>query len=277
MTLCDRPGASIALFALCGIVLVGQVNAQSEAPSGQSATAAGSLELPIDIRRQLASLPHGENPAAPLAVLKFDLVTGRSTRSSQSRYERLDSGLLGVSTLLGGKGAILSRVLTLKGMVELASTTESTIEIELSNTVAVGKMFFPYSIHRTLRTSSVRNTTVLSGDLAALIQPQAGTRFSYAHSWENEYSSSAAFSSKKVVTNTFNVTCGVANPADVSTLHQQLRGKYLRVVCEGTNREGETFTNEFAYLLDSQIYLRLAASNKLGQTKYTLTGVEYVR
>jgi len=216
-------------------------------------------------------------PRQPLTALKYDLVTGESTRSSQARYERLDSGLEVVSTLLGGKGAILSRVLTLKGMIELASTTESTIEINLNNALAIGNKTLPYSIHRTLRTSSVRNTTALSGDLAALMQPQPGGRFSYVHSFEDEYSSSAALGARRVATSTFNVSCDVANPAGASTLHHQLRGKYLHIVCEGTNREGGTFTNQFAFLLDSQIYLRLAASNRRGETKYTLTGVEYAR
>src|SRR5690349_10420932 len=102
--------------------------AQDDSPSAPKA-AAPVVEIPASIREQLASLPRGEFAATRLRKLQFDMVMGPTTLSMDSGYEQLDNGLLGVSSIVNtNKSNQLTRMLTLRGLIELAGTSESTTD-----------------------------------------------------------------------------------------------------------------------------------------------------
>jgi hypothetical protein len=265
---------SVTAFCLLCVFCASTHAAQES--SAQTQRAADSLVLPAEIRATLAALPQDSNPAPLLTRVRSGYTAASETRSSDAHYQRLGDGLVGITTILSGKDAILTRVLTLAGLIELVSTSESAVEINTNLTLPIGRAFLPFEIRQTSHASSVRNTTGLSGDLASLVYPKPGTSFSYVQKWNAQVTSSTgAFSSKKTVAGEFKVSCVAKESLDAAMLHEGFKGKYLPVTCTGSNQQGAIFTDEFAYLLDSQIYLRLSGSNKFGRTEYKFSGAEY--
>ena len=119
-----------------------------------------SIELPADVKERLSKLPLTEVPAAPLKALRFK-VNG-SSLPLEIAFKRLDNGLWAIAWV---GGAVNQQMITLHGMFNLAGTID--IKMKLSSGIR---------IHH-----SVRKTNALSGDLATLVAPPPGARFTIEH------------------------------------------------------------------------------------------------
>ena len=179
------------------------------------------------------------------------------------------------------RGAIIRRALTLQGLVPLATVTEIAREYDASSVVPLGKSFFSYSVTRDLKANGTTNSTALSGDLAQLVAPAVGSRFSFEQSWDAQsmVTTSGLFGGTKTSTSSFTLkqTCAVEEERDAAVLHRNFQGKYMPVNCEGKLSNGALRIDQYAFLVDSAVYLLLSSATNGNVDKYTIADVEYFK
>jgi hypothetical protein len=235
---------------------------------------ATTVDLPAAIREQLSKVVSAQPPQSPLRHISGNLQGGSGTARVERYFERLDSGLWGISTAILVRGALIRNTLTLQGLVELTATTTIDRDFKADVVIPVGKLFLPYGINKNIKANAVITIASLAGDLDSVSAPAAGGKFSYMRTatGQNTITTTGVFGGTR--THTLNVTakadCSAGPEADASSLHAQLRGKYLPVKCEG-DINGSTRIEEYAYLIDSKLYLLLSS----GSDKFSIDGVEY--
>lgn len=235
---------------------------------------ATTVDLPAAIREQLTQVVSAQPPQSLLRHVSGNLQSGSGTARVERYFERLDSGLWGISTAILVRGALIRNTLTLQGLVELTATTTIDRDFKADSIIPIGKLFVPYGINKNIKANGVITIASLSGDLNSLSAPVAGGKFSYIRTaiGQNTITTTGVFGGTR--THTLNVTakanCSAGPEADASTLHAQLRGKYLPVKCEGETN-GSTRSEEYAYLIDSKLYVLLSS----GSDKFSIDTVEY--
>ncbi len=236
------------------------------------------VEMPMEVREKIMALEVPSKPTLKLKKVHFDTQNSTSKTPLISEFEYIDSHIYAIGSLIiDNKSNTLSRCVSLKGLIELACTTEATSEIQMPpiGLMVAGSFLSVFGVKQTLEINSIFNTTDLSGDLSLLTNPRAGDKFSYIHSWELKQVTKNIVSINSATTNKFYVSCFVENPVEAVMLNSKLNGMYLPVTCNGKNNAGKEFKNNFAFLLDSQMYLSLSMENTYANTNYTIKSLEY--
>jgi len=251
---------------LATLYFVSVALAQSSAPESKSV--APNVELSAAVRQELEKLALSNIPIAPLKTVRFSVESGSTSQRLDFFYERLDSGLWGVAQLTNtGRGGVVQRQLSLEGLVLLGGTLEASSEIELPIFIP-GTRFLPFgAVKKTIQTNAVYQTESIAGDLATLTSPVAGAKFSYELSFQTRAGS-------RTVNNEVKASCSVENGADASALNPKLRGSYLPVTCE-ESRNGQASTRQYAYLVDSRLYVVTAILSGANKGVYKFSEVEY--
>jgi hypothetical protein len=240
-------------FLLFGIGIGDALALQEKAPPE---IVVPSIELPVIVKEGLAKLPLTEGLVAPLKVLRFKVSGG--PLPLEIAFKRLDNGLWAIAW---AGGAVNQQMITLHGMFNLAGTID--IKMKLSGGIR---------IHH-----SVRKANALSGDLATLVAPTAGSRFTIEHNYDVESTSPGiVFSSSDNVKNSrieMKSVCATDKAIEATKLHPDLKGLYIPVTCEYQSNVATPPVSQWAYLIDSRMYVRLSS----GKETYTITDVEYVQ
>jgi hypothetical protein len=241
---------------------------------GLAQEATTTVEVPAAIREQVGKAVSNTSPPALLRRLVGNVQSGSSNTPVERFFERLDSGLWGVTTAYLVRGALVRNTLTLQGLVELNAVATVDRDFNIDSIIPIGKLFVSYGVNKNLKANGAIAITSLSGDLEVLSSPAAGTKFSYARTatGQNTVTTTGVFGGTR--TNTLNITakadCSAGPEAEASNLHAQLRGKYLPVKCEG-ELNGSARIDEYAYLIDSRLYVVLSSGNE----KFSIDKVEY--
>jgi hypothetical protein len=248
---------------------------------GQSSDSSDKVEVPAIIRERIADVTPKSVPTVVLRRVRGVVESGGAKPSAERYFERLDNGLWGTTLVITVRGAIIRRALTLQGLVPLATVTEIAREYDASSVVPLGKSFFSYSVTRDLKANGTTNSTALSGDLAQLVAPSVGSKFSFEQSWDAQsvVTTSGLFGGTKTSTSSFTLmqTCTVEAERDATVLHGNFQGKYLPVNCEGKLSNGSTRTDQYAFLVSSAVYLLLSTATNGNVDKYTIADVEYLK
>lgn len=254
--------------AIAGLMVLFSPNARAE---GSAAT----VEIPPEIRQQIDKVIPRQAPVTVLRRLSGKIDSGGTHTAVERVFERADSGLWGVTTAMIVRGALVRSVLSLQGIVELSATAAVDRDFKLDSVLPVGKTFVPYGVSRNVKANASMAVTSLSGDLEALTAPTAGGKFHYARSsaGQNTVTTTGLFGGTKTmpISVTAKAHCSAGSEADASAVHPALRGRYLPVTCD-VEFNGSSRTEEYAYLVDSALYVLLAA----GGEKYTVERVEYM-
>ncbi|MES2974713.1 MAG: hypothetical protein V4757_13945 [Pseudomonadota bacterium] len=252
-----------------------------ETAHGQSPISTNVVEVPAGIRDRIAEILPKAEPANALRRIRGVVESGDAKPVAERYFERLDNGLWGTTLVITVRGAIIRRALTLQGMIPLATVTEIAREFDASSVVPLGKNFFSYSVTRDLKANGSTNITALSGELAQLVAPASGTKFSFEHAWEAQsvVTTSGLFGGTRVsnVSLGLKQACAVENERDASTLHANFRGKFLPVSCEGKLSNGSTRIDQYAFVVDGGMYILLSTTTDGRLEKYTISDVEYVK
>lgn len=235
---------------------------------------ATAVEVPAAIREQVGKVASKISPSVRLRRVSGNVQSGSSNTPVERFFERLDSGLWGVTTAYLVRGALVRSTLTLQGLVELTAVATVDRDFNIDSIIPIGKLFVPYGTNKNLKASGAIAITSLSGDLAVLSAPTAGSKFSYVRTatGQNTVATTGLFGGTR--THTLNISakadCSAGPETEASMLHTQLRGKYLPVKCEG-ELNGSARIDEYAYLLDSGLYVALSSGNE----KFSIEKVEY--
>jgi hypothetical protein len=233
-----------------------------------------TVEVPAAIRAQLDKLVSAQSPSPVLRRISGSVQTGSGSSPVERFFERLDSGLWGVTTAIMVRGALVRNALTLHGLVELTATSTIDRDFKIDAIIPIGKLFVPYGQNKNLKANGVIAITSLGGDLDALSAPAAGGKFSYSRSaiGQNTVTTTGMFGGTRThkLEVEFKADCSAGPEADASSLNSQLRGKYLPVKCEGKTN-GSARADEFIYLVDSKLYVLLSSGND----KFNIEKVEY--
>ncbi len=267
------------LIRYCAVVFVafGFIgNADSQSPNINA-----TVELSASIRDQLTKVIPKTEPNAPLRLIRGVIESGGAKPAAERHFERLDSGLWGVTLVVTVRGAVIRRTLTLQGLLPLASVSEIAREYDSASLVPIGKVFLSYSVTKDLKANGGTNTTALSGNLEQMVVPIVGSPFSFEHAWDAQTSvtTSGLFGGTRTSNLSLSLkqTCTTEKEGDAASLHGRLRGKYLLVNCEGTLSNGSTRSDQYAFLSDSAIYILLSTATDGRADKYTITDVEYAK
>jgi hypothetical protein len=195
-------------------------------------------------------------------------------------FEPQENGLWAVAFILPFPNrANVMRSITLQGLIRLALTLELLGEFDVP-LLTPGKAFVPFAglplFKSTVKTSSIRKTTSLSGDLARLISPVPGVNFSYVNAFEVQTTGKGMFTTSTGSKVEATASCVSATEVKLATtLHPKLKGSFLSVSCE--ERRGPTMEKEeYAYLVESTLYILLNTTDAQGKkTSYRITDVEY--
>lgn len=257
-------------LALCALMLsttYADVLAQGTPPTQ-------AVELSPNVREELSKLPKRDASAAQIKLLKIDIDSGSEITKAERHFELLDNRLVGITETLPTRNS-QARSLTLQGIIDLVWTMEVLTSGETVIPLPGGKAFLPFGVSRTIKTSLVRTTSLLSGDLPILVTPAPETPFSYEHTIDNELSRKGLLSLTSSFRIETKVTCRVKAAAEATLIHPKLLGTYLPVTCDGKDPEGPPFSRDFAYLVDSQLYILLSLTSRGRRETYKITDVEY--
>jgi hypothetical protein len=245
---------SSVIVGFCAIATSGVALAQS-AP-GTSQVPAPDIELSSAVRQELEKLALPK-VSEPLKSIKFAVKSG----SLDFFYEPFENGLWGVAQLsTGSRGKVVQRLITLSGLIVLGGTLDALSEQDIP---VFGRAPFSLPLkHTTIRTFRAEN---LSGDLAVLTSPAPGAKFSYELSMHVGSRTSDRVDK---------ASCVVENKADAATLHPKLRGSYLPVTCEET-RDGRDSSRQYAYLVESKVYVLTNISGGFNEGSYRFAEVQY--
>lgn len=249
---------SLGLVVLCFVPIASAQNERG------SQSVAPKVELSAVLRQDLARLPLSTVPVASLKMVKFSDEAG--TPQLSAYYERLESGLWGVAHLTtAGRTGAVQRQLSLHGLVALGGTIEFSSEVEIPIFVP-GVKFLPFgSITRPIQTKSTYQAEYIKGDLSTLSNPTPGAKFSYEVSWKSSARSS---------NNEAKASCSVEKEMSAGTLNSKLRGAFFPITCEEV-RNGQTSTRQYAYLLESRLYVMTSIVGGANEGKFKLAEVEY--
>ena len=232
------------------------------------------VELPSAVREELSKLPKRDAVRMQLRSLKIDIDTGSETAKAERIFYPLENGLTGIMEVLPSRNS-QAQSLSLHGLIDLVWMMEMVTSSESVVPIPIGKVFVPFGINRSTKTSVLRKTSSLSGDLKSLNSPSPEMRFSYQQNIDAELTSKGLLSLSTNFRSETTVTCNVQGAVDAKTLHPKFQGAYLPVSCEGKDPKGPLIVREFAYLVDSQVYLLLSLSGGDQKEKYKITDVEY--
>lgn len=260
-------GWNIALYAIAFSAMCGGAFAQ-----GASSTQI--VELSSNVRDELSKLPKRDVSTAQLKTLKIDIDAGSGITKAEKSFEFLGNGLVGVTEVLPAQNS-QARSLTLQGIVELVWTMEVLTSGETVIPLPGAKAFLPFGVSRTIRTSVVRKTNTLSGELPALVVPTPQIPFSFEQTTDTELSRKGLLSLTSNFRNETKISCTVQAAADAKAIHPKLMGQYLPVTCEGKDPKGPPFVREFAYVIDSHLYILLSTTGRDRRETHKITDVEY--
>jgi hypothetical protein len=275
--------AQAFLAAVFIILFIGSSSGQSVLlanPQPTPESIAPNIQLPSAVLGRLKDIPPSKVSISALRALKVELSAGSDARPALFYFEPLDNGLWAVALIVPFPNrANVMRSITLKGLIRLALTLDLIGEFDIP-LVIPGKGFVPFSglplFKSTVKTSLVRKTTALSGDLSSLISPTPGARFSYVNAFETQTTGRGVFTTSTGSKVEVNASCvAAAELKSGTTLHPKLRGSFLPISCE--QRRGQLIeTSEYAFLIDSALYILLAITGVQDKkTTYRITDVEY--
>ena len=270
-----KRGTGCLLAGLLSAILSVAIAQTSEPPTSQS------VELAPAIRDEVMKVVSKSEPPALLRVVRGEIESGSTKPKAERYFERLENGLWGVTLLIPVRGVIVRRMLTLNGIIDLATATQIAREIDVPSLVPVGKYFLSFSITKDLKTSGITNTTALSGDLGTLVSPTAGAKFSFEHAWDAQATTTTTGLFGGTRTSNISIAlkqiCTVEKEAEATELHSKLKGKYLLVACNGEFQNGKSVSKQFAFVRDSGLYLLLSSTIDGNKDTYTITDVEYAK
>lgn len=169
----------------------------------------------------------------------------------------------------------------LQGLVPLATVTEVAVELDTTSVVPIGKVFLPFGIKSSIKSGGNTSVNQLSGELEKMTAPTPGVKFPVDYAWDANVVSttSGLFGGTKASSFSFSVKqiCTADKESEASTLHARLQGKYRKVTCDGTLSNGATRSEEYAFLVDSDLYLLLSTTTNGRTDRYTIAEVEYAK
>lgn len=268
------PVAVGLLLASASVAALAQTQ-EAQSPQQQS------VELTLAIRDEVSKVALKKAPTAVLRRIRGEIESGSSKPRAERYFERLDNGLWGVTLLIPVRGVIVRRMLTLQGIIDLATVSQIAREIDVPGLVPIGKIFLSYSVTKDLRANGTTNSTALSGDLATLVSPSLGAKFSFEHAWDAQsiVTTTGLFGGTRTSNTslTLKQSCVSQKEGDATELHPKLKGRYLQVECEGEFLNGANVSRRYAYLTDSGLYVLLSSTIGGNKDTYTITDVEYAR
>lgn len=268
-----------SLVAIVGmLVIVGDVGAQSSSPANTQSVGP-NIQLPSEVLERLKPITMPK-ASSVLRGLKVDLVADSTIRPAIFYFEPEENGLWAVALIVPfPKRANVMRSITLQGLIRLTLTLDLIGEFDVPLLIP-GKAFIPFAglplFRSTVTTSSVRKTTSLSGDLTRLTAPTPGVSFTYVNAFEVQTTGKGMFTTSTSAKVEVTGECVTATESKEATmLHPKLKGSFLAVSCE--ERRGQTTERqEYAYLVESALYVLLSAADAQGKkTSYNITDVEY--
>lgn len=220
-------------------------------------------------------------PQAPLKLIRMMQKGSRGETAQEWHYQRLESGLWGVTHLIPNPVrptiGMLRQTIAIHGLAELAWLDESSPYTINQPRVAIDQAFRPFAINNTLRARHIGTVTELGGNIVALITLSPGVGFSFSRSFETatKIPGEKPLSTQiKKATGSNTISCTTtATPETAATLHLDLKGAFLRLICNTEGREGST---ERAFLLDSGVAILVSATFADGHTEpFIITEVHY--
>lgn len=193
----------------------------------------------------------------------------------------LASGLAGIveKTALGStntQGQGVSRSLSLCGLVTLLAEGRIQMETATSTVLPAGPLFVPFGFQSSAQANDRTRLTALTSSAARLCSPRAGSQFSYTTAAEVVMKTSGLITSTQTLIQTVAAKCQVARaPEPANKIHPDLQGDQLPVACDVENADGSTTRNEYAYLVDSALYVLLRSVNPMGSVDIRYPAMGY--
>ncbi len=268
----------LSSFSLGAVALLWGTLAAAQTPAE---TPEQAVVLSPAIQAQVSALAPKTVPTALLRSVKGVVESGSSTSQAVRYFERLDNGLWSSTLELGTKKGIVRKSLMLQGIVPLATVTEIAVELDTTSVVPIGKVFLPFGIKSSVKSGGSTSVNQLSGELEKMMAPAAGVKFPLDYGWDGRVVSttSGLFGGTKASSLSLSVkqVCTADNELEASTLNPRLLGKYRKVTCDGALSSGATRSEEYAYLVDSDLYVLLSSTINGRTDRYTIAEVEYAR
>lgn len=202
----------------------------------------------VDIHRQFLPLDNGL-----LASLNSSVF--RSTDTQQSE---------------GG-----SRGVGLCGLVGLVA--EGGSKMENSVPFVARKLFLPNGLKTTVNSSSRVRLTAFEASVPSVCAPEPGSRFYYRTETEFTRRTAGVFTRTSAGREIVETICSVGlerQPA--SKLYPRLQGDYLAVSCESQTGD-KKYRTDYAFLLDSAVYLMTQKSGEWQRSSLQYTEVLYAQ
>lgn len=240
--------------SLWGLVVATGVSAQTE-PVGMPA-----LPAPAgSVFAQLATEAGGALPASTIKRLSLRTEMGPWKVTEALTYQRRADGLWEVARQTSlGSTTTTERMLTVRGLLPLAEVVRTV----LAPTTPPGAMFqILQAPAMTIDVEAVANEA--EGDWSVMLAPHEAGSFSARTAMSVQVSRSGGRSAKRSTEHAARQTeavCTVAGAKPAASMHPDLRGNYLPVSCTMTVN-AKTTTREFAYLVQSNLYVQLSQTD----------------
>ncbi len=260
----------LCILALCWPVLL--LIAAAENDAATSISAADSVRLFVE--KELSESP----PKPKSKIVRLQLATLYAGKAGVEDWSvtYLPEGLLGINVASTGWSTIKGSRLSLAGFVDLVDAVDSEASWASSTAVSVGRVYIPFTLNTAQVSSSASRLDELSGDIGLAIKASANSSFQFRQlKITDRKSKTGWFSSSGTLKNSFVISCTVGEDKPAAELNPNLRGDYRLAKCEYKNVTGPSSRQEYAYLVDSGIYVRLFSQGSKTEFTYSVTAVDY--
>lgn len=254
-----------------------------------STYAAESEFISVDPSIQSIILAH-VNPQRPkntivkitkhMALKMDDLFEPMRTKTqSFIDYTVLDNGLIAnvdsFSSTTGNLSGI-SQSITLCGLIDIVSQSSSNFEKRLTSIFPLGKIFIQFGIKTNEDFAAASRIVAFETNAANLCTPTIGSEFSYRIEMENSLKTTSFLGGTKKSRSTFEYICRAGKVMQsASQLLTSLTGDSLSVTCETTPSQSNKVKFEYAYLIDSGLFLIVSQETGSVTMKMNYSDAEY--
>ena len=201
----------------------------------------GSVELPANIVSQFDLNLQQVPSQYQLKSIESEITSDGSIITSRLVLSSSSSGIVRIDQRVkGGAINVARRALTVLGMIDLASAELFSSDADSVDVpIMAGEVMVPVSLPVFNDTNVTRNTSSLEGDVTSIVSPNPNGRFSFVHDYKTKIETSGMFGMKKNMITTATVLCETSTKKSAAEIHPDLRGSYVRVICNETHPTGE--------------------------------------
>jgi hypothetical protein len=238
--------------------------------------------LAPEVLQQMAAQVPGQRPSRPIAgytaIEEIDHKTNfnKVYVDVKRQFFVLENGLLGsesVSAFREQESQGSTRGVSLCGLIGLIAESASTMQ----NTVplVVGKFFLPNGLKSTVDFNNRMRLVGFDASVPSVCAPMPGSQFTYRAEAEVTRRTSGVFTRTSTSRETVAGSCAVGNERQAaSKLHPGLQGDYLTVSCD-TETGGKKYKTNYAFVLESGVYLMMQRSGEWQTSSLQYTDVRY--